>query len=274
MTATAAWLNGEPVAGLAYSRGLHYGDGVFRTLLKYSSQLFDFERQYQKIGTDAAALGLSPPPAATLHAEAETLSAGRERCVIKILLLRSGADRGYRPRTTACDRLLLRYPLNDDPPEYWSQGIEAFRCKLSLSAQPALAGIKHLSRLEQVLASREWRETAQEGILCDEQGAPVGGTRSNLFWVDSGVLHTPDLERCGVKGMMRDKILACADALGLPLRVGPWPWASLASAAEAFVTNSLIGIWPLRVLDETHWTAPGPVTRRLMDALGHPRKGE
>jgi 4-amino-4-deoxychorismate lyase len=88
--------------------------------------------------------------------------------------------------------------------------------------------------------------------------------------VRQGQLRTPALESCGVAGMMRDKVLAGAAALGIPVEVGTWPWQDLIDADEAFVTNSLIGIWPLRSLEQRRWQAPGLLTRRLMTALRHP----
>jgi 4-amino-4-deoxychorismate lyase len=268
--AVHALLNGLPLAeSLLSSRGLHYGDGVFRTLLKYDGQLFDYKLQFLKISHDAQALGLEPPAAELLFAEATSVSAAASG-VVKILLLRSGGGRGYAPRTDQADRLVLAYPLPAYPAEYWQQGISAFRCGLRLGRQPALAGIKHLNRLEQVLASRDWPDGAAEGILCDERGAPVCGTRSNLFWIQAGRLHTPALDGCGVAGMMRDKVLACATALGLEVRIESRPWSKLLDADEAFVSNSLIGIWPLRALEQRVWPAPGPLTLRLMSVLRHP----
>ncbi|HZR37031.1 MAG TPA: aminodeoxychorismate lyase [Nevskia sp.] len=264
-------LNGSPLGqSLAASRGLHYGDGVFRTFLKFDGQLIDFKLQTLKLEHDARALGLEPPPAVLLRQEADGLSAGQAAAVLKILLLRAGAGRGYAPRGTAADRLLLRYPLPLYPAACWREGIRAFRCGLRLGRQPALAGIKHLNRLEQVLASRDWPEGMDEGILCDERGAPVCGSRSNLFWVGEGVLHTPALDGCGVAGMMRDKVLAAAAALGMAVRIETRPWAKLIDADEAFVSNSLIGLWPLRELEQRRWPAPGPVTARLAAALRHP----
>lgn len=269
--AVQALLNGVPLAdSLLSSRGLHYGDGIFRTLLKYDGQFIDFKLQFIKISHDAQALGLTPPAAELLLAEAASVSAAAASGVVKILLLRSGAGRGYAPQTDQADRLLLAYPLPAYPAEHWQQGISAFRCGLRLGRQPALAGIKHLNRLEQVLASRDWPDGAAEGILCDERGAPVCGTRSNLFWIQAGRLHTPALDGCGVAGMMRDKVLACATALGLEVRIESRPWSKLLDADEAFVSNSLIGIWPLRALEQRVWPAPGPLTLRLMSVLRHP----
>jgi 4-amino-4-deoxychorismate lyase len=270
--AAEAWLNGAPAAAVdAFARGLHYGDGVFRTILKYDGQLIDIESQIDKVFDDGRRLGLVPPPAALLRRDIQAATAAAERCVVKVLLLRARGGRGYRPLTGAADRLVLRYPAPAFPASAWVGGVAAFRCKLTLAAQPALAGIKHLNRLEQVLASCDWPEGMDEGLLTAAGDVPIGGTRSNLFWVRHGRLLTPELNLCGVAGRMRDKVLAQAAALGIDAVPVTRHWQDLLDADEAFVTNSLIGIWPLRALQQRNWTAPGPVTAALDAALRHPR---
>lgn len=270
--APLAWLDGAPpTPSLAFSRGLQYGDGVFRTILKYNGQLIDLELHIRKLNNHAERLDLDPLPAQVLREEAAGISAGIDRCVLKFLLMRAGTGRGYRPQGRASERLLLRYAAPAYPETHWSAGILAFRCSLALQPQPHLAGVKHLNRLEQVLASRHWPEPAAEGILCGAGGDAICGTRSNLFCVRDGTLHTPALDACGVAGLMRDKVLAAAAALAVPARIEPLPWTALLEADEAFVCNSLIGIWPLRALEQRSWQAPGPLTEKLMAALRHPR---
>jgi len=267
----AVLLNGRPEkAPLALHRALHYGDGVFRTCLIYSGQVIDIKEQTNKLAADALRLGLSIRGLASLRREAAALAEGKPRAVLKMLLLRSGAERGYRAAGRAADRMLCRLPAPAFPARWWEQGITLFRTSFRLAAQPALAGIKHLNRLEQVLASRDWPAGAGEGVVEDEQGRPLGGTRTNLFWVKDGVLRTPALDRCGVAGRMRDRVLDAAGGLGHAFRVEAGGWSELEEADEVFVTNSLIGIWPVRALDKRRWTA-GPLTRRLMDKLDHPR---
>ena len=267
----AALFNGGAVPDLSAHRGLNYGDGVFRTCLIYKSEVIDIKEQCDVINDDASRLGLSPVPPATLLREAATLAAGHARAVLKMTLMRAGAGRGYRGDGATTDRLLRRYDAPALRPAAWDSGVAAFRSPLRLGAQPALAGIKHLNRLEQVLASRDWPDGADEALLGDEAGRPVCGTRTNLFWVRDGVLGTPALERCGVAGFMRRKVLALAATLGIATQVRDGSWDELAAADEAFLTNSLVGIWPLARLDARRWAAPGPLTRRLAGRLAHPR---
>jgi len=262
--------NGEPVERIpALSRGLHYGDGVFRTMLLHEGHVIAAEAQLAKLIADAAALGITPPSLDLLGDELAAIAAFGHAS-IKLLLIRAGEQRGYKAVTDEADRLLLVYP----PPAAASanaiDGIYAIRSPVIMAAQPLLAGIKHLNRLEQVLASRDWPEGVDEAILGDDRGAPVCGSRSNLFWVRNGVLHTPAVDRCGVAGATRSRVLALAEAAGIECRIGSQPWSQLLAADEAFVCGSLIGIWPLRALDTHCYQALRPLTRRLQTLLGHP----
>ena len=269
-----ALFNGQPAPDLALHRGLHYGDGVFRTCLIYDSQVVDLKEQYETLNSDAARLGLAPVAAPELAREAGELAAGQPRGVLKMTLLRAGTARGYRPQGQSSDRLLCRYAAPAWPVAAWERGVTVFRRGFRLGAQPVLAGIKHLNRLEQVLASRDWPAGMDEALLDDDAGRPVCGTRTNLFWVRDGALHTPVLTRCGVAGLMRRRVLALAARIGLNGHEREASWDEVGAADELFLTNSLVGIWPVAACAPWRRPAPGPVTRALMEHLKHPRLSE
>lgn len=250
----------------ADSRGLAYGDGVFRTLLVHAGAPLHLDDHLAVLARDAARLDLEMPDPALWRDDSRRLSQGHERAVLKWLLVRRSAARGYRAQTRAAHRIVQRVAA---PPPGSGAASVAF-AGLRLAVQPALAGVKHLNRLEQVLASRELRDGIDELLMCDHDGHLVGGLRSNLFWVHDGRLLTPLLDRCGVAGTMRGRVLRLAVTLGIEyseVRATP---AALGSCDESFVTNALLGIWPLRQIDGRRLSAPGPLTRRLLQELRHP----
>lgn len=262
---------GPPGTALLTSRALHYGDGVFRTLLRFEGQWLDFDRHYVRLVQDCRPLGLDPPHVGQLLAELEALGGGRSAPAVgKILLARSGAGRGYAPTTRQCDRILLRYPAPKYPASCWVEGIAAVRSPVTLAEQPQLAGAKHLNRLENVLAARGWPPDVQEALMTDAQGRVICGSRSNLFWVEDGRLLTPRLTRCGVAGLMRSRLIEAARSFGLVAEPVEAPFERLLAADEAFVCNSVIGVWPLRRIDGRDYGAPGPVSRRLQELIAHP----
>lgn len=251
------------------NRGLHYGDGVFRTMLLHGGTIVAADAQIERLTADAAALGLDAPSREFLLAELAAV-ADLDEASLKLMLIRTDTGRGYPPRTHRADLLLLAYPPPDWPAAHMLDGIAAIRSPVTMASQPLLAGVKHLNRLEQVLASRDWPADIDEAILGDERGNPICGTRSNLFWVSNGCLHTPALDRCGVAGVTRSQVLALAAQLGIDCHIASQPWTVLQSADEAFVCNSLIGIWPLRRVDDHRYPVDRPITRRLQTALVHP----
>jgi 4-amino-4-deoxychorismate lyase len=137
---------------------------------------------------------------------------------------------------------------------------------MRLARQPRLAGLKHLNRLEQVMARAEWRDEYAEGLMRDTEGLVIEGTMSNLFLVHEGVLVTPDLSQSGVAGVMRAAVLDLAAALGIPSAVRQVTTAMVEGAQELFLTNSLIGLWPVTRL-ETHNHVVGKITQTLQEAL-------
>lgn len=275
MSATEVLLDGRRLSSgdLALSRGLHYGDGVFRTCLIFSSEVIDIKRQISKLSEDAIRLELGADAARACAGEAQTLAMGVMRAVLKLLVFRGGEARGYAPERKApgARRLLLRYPAPAFPDAHWSRGVRLYLARTRCADQPAFAGIKHLNRLENVWAAREGGDDAEEGVMCDGFGRPICGTRSNLFWRQGTHLYTPALTRCGVAGVMRERVMELARAQSVQLRVGEWSMYDLERAEEMFVTNSLIGIWPVREFGTWSAPAPGPLTAKLMQVLRHPR---
>lgn len=242
-------------------------DGVFRTLLVWGGVIVDAAAQHAVLQDDARRLGLTAAPLAIWQADSLTALDGEPRAALRWSVVRAAA--GSHPVTSR--RRVAARPLPPDrPSQNWTRGVHADVSPVRLMGPPTWAGIKHLDRSQQRQGARGWSPDQAEALMCDDAGHLVCGTRSNLFWVSQGELFTPPLDRVGVRGLMHRKIEALADALGLrlsPRRVRP---EQLNDAEELFVTNSLIGLWPVRSLGPRQWRSPGPVTRKLLAALQHP----
>ena len=251
-------------------RGLLYGDGVFETIAVHAGEPRFWSGHLQRLAAGCARLGLPLPDEGVLRGEAAALLAGHDAAVLKIIVTRGTGGRGYQPPDNAQPtRIVQRHPLPSWPPAYAASGVRARLCSTLLGSNPQLAGIKHLNRLEQVLARQEWRDPdINEGLLRDRDGHVIEGTMSNLFAVTGNTLVTPDLTACGVAGIMRSVVLEQAGRLGIATAVKPLPLAEVQQADELFLTNSLIGIWPVIELDNMAWQA-GAVTRRLQECLAN-----
>ena len=259
-------VNGEISSLVATTnRGLNYADGLFETLVVRNSRPLRWQSHMDRLGAGCERLGLAMPPQVVLLREVQTVSAGLAEAVVKIVLTRGGQGRGYMPpEDNDCVRIVSSYAFPDGIVELAREGVKARICKLRLAIQPALGGIKHLNRLEQVLASAELREAeTTEGILLDREDHVISAISANIFLVMEDRLLTPRLDRCGVRGVVRSQILAEYGARCEQRRIMV---DMLQDADEIFICNTVRGIVPITAIDHYEYEI-GPVTRELQTWL-------
>jgi len=267
MAALNTLVDGREIAQLpADDRGLLYGDGLFETCVLRDGQVELWSRHLQRLQAGCQRLAIPMPDREQLDAELRQLCAGHGHgdALIKLIVTRGSGGRGYRPPSPARPRRIWQlFRLPDYPPAHAQQGVRLHRCRTRLADNPLLAGIKHLNRLEQVLARNEWQDpSVPEGLLQDSAGNVIEGTMSNLFLVSAGRLLTPDLSRCGVAGVMRAELLARAADAGIEVQIADISRQQLDHADELFVTNSVIGVWPVRAVGQQRYQV-GELTREL-----------
>ena len=259
-----SWVDGQPADAVPLKdRGLAYGDGLFETLAVKAGQPVLLDRHLQRLDEGSRRLALVADQA-LIRDELLAYAAALGDGVLKLILTRGDSLRGYGINAGAPVRRILQgSPPATYPPAHGSSGVRLFPCVTRLSEQPLLAGLKHLNRLEQVLARAEWQDADHaEGLMLDMSGRVIEGVFSNLFLVHDGQLLTADLSRCGVAGVMRAELLARAEGLGIVTTVADINLAQLQQADEVFVCNSVYGIWPVLGCGPMSWSA-GPLTRKL-----------
>ena len=251
-----ALVNGEPGDLISiHDRGAQFGDGVFETIAARDGGLLCWDEHFERLEAGCKRLSIPCPEQGLLCAEARELSAHAALATLKITVTRGGAGRGYTPPPqAAANRVLALYDWPDYPAARARDGIRACVCRHRLAPNPALAGIKHLNRLEQVLLRQELAATeCPEGVALDLSGRVIEGTMSNLLLIKDGALIAPDLSRCGVEGVIRRLALALGQAAGLETSVRDVRLEELFEADEVFFCNSLIGVWPVRSIDDAKY---------------------
>jgi 4-amino-4-deoxychorismate lyase len=261
----AVLVDGEPCAAdWPLDRGLHYGDGLFETVTVRDGQL-RFESFHQsRLAEGCRRLGMQ----IDLHEvweQARTLASRHPSCTLKLLVSRGTAvARGYAPSGSERTRVLLLVYAAASGPELPAR-VRVASLQATLGENPALAGIKHCNRLEQVLARTELRshKDAFEGLMASSSGHLISGTMSNVFLEQDGVLVTPGLERCGIAGVMRAVVLREAAAAGMAVQVRDMQLDALRHCSGLFLTNARIGVLPVHELDGRE-LAVGAATRALV----------
>lgn len=262
--ALGCWIDGVAAHSLpADDRGLAYGDGLFETVLIRAARARFIDAHLARLARGCAALGIAFGGTEALRAEIAAAAAGAPAfAVLKIIVTRGSARRrGYAAGGEAARRIVSLWPVigGDAPPE----GVDARIASLRLGENPALAGIKHLNRLENVLAASEpGAASVFESLLLDAGDHAICGTRTNLFIVRDGRVATPQLDRNGVAGVMRSIVLRECAALGIAAEERRLSRAELLAADELFVTNARIGVVPVRRLGE-HAFRMDTIARRL-----------
>ncbi|MCQ8128256.1 aminodeoxychorismate lyase [Methylomonas rivi] len=258
-------LNGESRHCVDVSdRGFQYGDGLFETIAVCNGRPLFLQRHLNRLLAGCRRLLIPPPDLSLLESEARQLSAGADRAVLKLMVTRGIGGRGYRqPDQIVPTRLFSLHPSPNYPDSYQTDGIVARFCEWRLAINPGLAGIKHMNRLEQVLARAEWwDESVQEGLMFDSNDCIVEGTMSNLFFAKAGILHTPLLVNCGIEGILRQIVIEFAIRYGLGLAENHFNKQDVLEADEVFVTNSVIGVWPVKQLENQCFDV-GRITRDI-----------
>ncbi|GAA5079578.1 aminodeoxychorismate lyase [Lysobacter panacisoli] len=245
-------------------RGLAYGDGLFETVRAHAGTLPWWPAHWQRLQRGAHALGFALPRRERVRAEAEALLDG-EGGVLKLIVTRGGGGRGYAPSEGAAP--YWRLSRHDAPPALPQAGLHLRWCELRLSLQPALAGIKHCNRLEQVMARAEWRDPdIHDGLLCSTEGDVVCATAANLFVLSDAGWITPAVDRCGIAGVCRDWAMQVLGAAETRVAV-----TDVEAAHAVFLCNAVRGILPVARLRDRSWR-PHPQVLELQRRLAaeHP----
>ncbi|MBT8134252.1 MAG: aminodeoxychorismate lyase [Gammaproteobacteria bacterium] len=255
-------INGVATDHLLISdRSIHYGDGLFETILCSDNRLYYWPQHYQRLRTSAEKLKIVCPDEQTLLQDITELvssNGAAEHRVIKILLSRGLGERGYSyTRDISANRMVLLSGLNASYSSILNGTLlagELFICDQQVSINESLAGMKHLNRLENVMARNEWHDRKAafiDGLMLNADHEVIEGTMSNLFAVRDGQVFTPVLDRSGIRGVMRDAIVELAAKNRLPLSEARLTVEDLLTMDELFITNSLIGMKRVTKLGDT-----------------------
>ncbi|UXI69650.1 aminodeoxychorismate lyase [Tahibacter amnicola] len=244
-------------------RGLLYGDGLFETVLFRDGTAPLWQRHMARLASGCVRLGLPLPDAQALRSRCEEAAGTWPCAALRITWTRGPGERGYAapasPQPTCVIAAGAAPVVASAAVEC---GVKVHLCQTRLARQPLLAGMKHLNRLEQVLARAEWQAAdIAEGLVCDVDGNLISATAANIFVALGGTLVTPAVDHCGVAGVVREELLSA-----LPVTVRPLTLEDLMHAEELFLTSSIRGALPVAECDGRRHV-PGTFVRRAQAHL-------
>ena len=272
---TSAWFhNHNPVEVVSIDdRAFQYGDGLFETIAIRAGRPRLWPFHIERLAAGCERLGIRMPAEQNLRDQLDAaLDAGADSGIAKIILSAGTGPRGYARDKEIEPRIFVGvFPSEALPRPAYEEGVDAMVCETRLAGPSALAGLKTLNRLEQVLGRCECvAANAFEGLMVDADERVICGTMSNVFIVIGHTLITPSLARCGVAGVMRRLVLESCAAVDKTVVIRDVALAELWQSDEVFLSNSQFGVVPLRRCEDRQWS-PGDSTRecqRLLAAQG------
>lgn len=249
-------------------RGLQYGDGCFETIRIENNSLVLLDRHLARLEKSCQRLGIELELSVVLDEMQQLLAEAGQQAVMKIIITRGAGGRGYQSTPEMSPNRILQ--ISPYPAEYEDRsvsGVDVCVCQHRLSNNRALAGIKHLNRLDQVLASRELTPDVAEGLCLDQDDRVIEGTRSNLLLVIRGTVVSTDLTCAGVEGIMLQYLLDRFRQEGIPTQCQSFSLDTLKQVDEILICNSVFGVWPVISLtdnDTVRTWSIGPLTRQAV----------
>ena len=241
---------GDKAVNLVDDRGLAYGHGLFETTFLTQSTVPLLDRHLSRLIHDSQLMGISVGNDDIDHylkVFLETLSAQAITSgIVKIILTAGSGGRGYAMPTKIVPTLIYSYtPMPENVAHQRDQGVDIMLCRHLLGTGSTLAGVKHLNRLDQVMARSEWSHNRyQDGLMFTEAGVVIEATSANVFVkTKDGQWLTPDLDQSGVSGVMRGLLIEeVFPACDIKVSIKAINRDTLLSAQQILLCNSVRGI--------------------------------
>lgn len=254
-----------------WNRSAQFADGLFETMRIRDGKILGLSQHVARLSNDLARLNIQPPAAdlsdlLSSYAHTMTDMSHVADGVMKVIISRGDSERGYGYYDDIKPHITVFYNQAAQLPDsVYTKGVDVVLLQTQCAIQPQLAGIKHLNRLENVLAKKELGTQAFEGLMQNHLGLIIEGAMSNVFFEHQGQLITPELTLSGVAGVMRQHVLAFADKLGVKIEIRDIRVDELAGFEHGFLSNSVMGIVPVKSLIQRD-VKIGKITMQLLQA--------
>ena len=244
-------------------RGLAYGDGIFETMnwrasksnkvQIYGVEYWDRHLERLKIGCNKIKLPMPSKDLLNSYKNKilkKSLESNINRGVLKIIITRGVGGRGYKYESNLKPTIIfLSFPAKTIDQKLYNTGVKVKLCKTDILENKRISGIKHLNRLDSVIARSEWDNNYFEGLFVDKSGNLLEGTMTNIFFIKNKILYFPKLKSCGIEGIMSQVIkektnLFFKDFMECNLKL-----SEIKNFDAMFLTNSIIRVMPVKHLE-------------------------
>ena len=249
-------------------RGLAYGDGIFETMnwrVSKSKQIQIYGVEYWERHLERLEIGCDkikiPMPSKDLLNDyknkilKKSSENGINRGVLKIIITRGVGGRGYKYEPNLKPTIIfLSFPAKSIDQKLYNSGVKVKLCETDILRNKRISGIKHLNRLDSVIARSEWDENYFEGLFVDRLGNLLEGTMTNIFFIKNKVLHFPRLKSSGIEGIMSQVIKEKTNLFFKDFKECDLKFSEINNFDAMFLTNSIIKVIPVKYLENVSFT--------------------
>jgi 4-amino-4-deoxychorismate lyase len=260
-------VNGEWSSVISIAdRSFQYGDGCFTTMLSQKGRIVHWFEHMDRMNTCLDVLHIPRPNWEQVKNWLDRANSSEDKAGLKLLITRGEGGRGYSPSRVGKPNIIIsRFEFPSHYQNWAQDGIELGVCQTPLSHNPLLAGHKHNNRLEQVLLKLEIeRQSKVDGVVFDIDGHVIETTMANIFWLTDNALYTPLLDRAGVSGVFRRKVLEWASKENIIVHTDRYKFDTLLCADEIFICNSILGVAPVHTIASNSYKI-GDVVRHIQE---------
>jgi len=278
-------INGKETDSIsAYDRGLAYGDGFFETLAIVNGEIHNWELHLKRIKSSAIRLKFPELDQGLILSSLKKLISNsllnnllpnnNLRFIVKLIITRGEGKRGYQlPTKPEVTYILMNSEWPNFPRQHYLQGVDIKELSMRIANQSVLAGIKHLNRLEQVMAQSELTDEYQEGLLLNNDNQPISAISGNLYFYNNKVLYVLNQKNCGISGTIREQVIQLSEELDVSISFDLTSLDKLLYSSEVFISNSIRGLWPIKSITllsgKIQNYKPGKIYQLLSERINH-----
>ncbi len=248
-------IDGNPSKNInPFDRGLSFGDGVFRTFLVSNGCPLNWDMQYEKLKVDADILKIKVPSKRNLLHDIKKLFSDDKTYICKVIITRGTSNQGYQyNKNIKSTRILLKINYKKINPKFYLSGVKLKVCDTRVTQHDFYGGVKHLNRMDNILAKAELNTSYFDGVMLDINGYVNECVSSNIFARYGKVILTPKQNNAGVSGVCKQIIIKNIKLLGFEFKHQNIKLAKLKKADEIIITNSIFGALFVNQIEEKKW---------------------
>lgn len=238
-----------------FDHGFLYGDGIFEGIRLYSGNVFNLEKNIDRLFRSAKAIMLEIP-----YSKQEVMDAVCETCrqnnltdgYIRLIVSRGAGALGLSP--LSCEEpqlIIIADQIQLYSAELYEKGLKVITVATRRNSPAALPPmIKSLNYLNNILAKIEAQNLGyQECLILNNEGYVAECSGDNIFIITDGKIYTPPTSNGSLSGITRQTAMEIAVKLGFEMIEKSITRYDVWTADECFLTGTAAKLIPVVEVD-------------------------